>query len=74
MTYVLEFETSAVSELIMTLEKMVTTVDASVELIFATFISSFTFITTFDTCRETKRRRSRRRRRRRRVHFLCSPM
>lgn len=37
---------SAVSELLSTLEMMVTTVEASVLLMFATFTSCFTFITT----------------------------
>lgn len=36
---------------------MVTTVEANVVLIFATFTSCFTFVTTLDTCRQKRRSR-----------------
>lgn len=47
--YVSELAASTVSELLITLEMMVTTVEASVLLILATFTSCFTLITTLDT-------------------------
>lgn len=40
---------STVSELLITLEMMVTTVEAKELLISATFTSCFTFVTTLDT-------------------------
>lgn len=49
-THVSAVGASAVSELLSTLEMMVTTVEASAPLMLATLTSCFTFITTWDTC------------------------
>lgn len=44
-----EVAAGAVSVLVMTLEMMLTTLEANALSIFATFTSSFTFVTTFDS-------------------------
>lgn len=46
---------SGVWELLITLEMMVTTVEASEPLILATSTSCFTLLTTLDTCRTDRR-------------------
>lgn len=56
-TYVSEVGASAVSELLSTLEMMVTTVEANELLMLATFTSCFTFSTTFETCEGGRRGR-----------------
>lgn len=49
-THVSEVGASAVSELLSTLDRMVTTVEAKAPLMFATPTSCLTFITTWETC------------------------